>query len=251
MNTQFLAKTHPQQAILIIHSVFYPMLQIKVKVRVRAVCVRLLPAFVLSWTADILVRPAVRRCRGRPPPPVVVEVRVLILRGVVFFLLLWQPFWRNNCACDKQQDLQLCRIMSIFISRRGIKKGKNAPSNVRSRSAPHATTWCWISPLRYTMIIGTRLSGRFGMHLSPTMLTNLVRGWRAASVRICVNARSDAGCPSLYRKHTTPVPRPFPFAFPFSSPFRSSSSSWSSSSSSTGALTPGSSTALASVTSRV
>lgn len=71
------------------------------------------------------------------------------------------------------------------------------------------------------------MSGKLGIHLSPTMETNFVRGYRVASTRMCSNARSLWGMlgrrisictvnkgtahtytyPSLYKKHTTPVPR--------------------------------------------
>ena len=52
----------------------------------------------------------------------------------------------------------------------------------------HATSCCLISPFLYTSIMGTRESGRSGMHLFPTMEMNFVRGYRCASVRICWKA---------------------------------------------------------------
>ena len=39
------------------------------------------------------------------------------------------------------------------------------------------------------MNIGCRESGRFGMHLSPTIETNFVRGCLAANIRTCSEAR--------------------------------------------------------------
>jgi hypothetical protein len=52
----------------------------------------------------------------------------------------------------------------------------HVPSSLRSRSAAQATICCLIWPFLYMMSIGIRVSGRFGMHLSPTMDTNFVRG---------------------------------------------------------------------------
>lgn len=141
---------------------------------------------------------------------------------------------------------------------------KNAPSILRSLSLAHPTICCLISPLRYTRIIGILPSGKFGMHLSPTIETNFVRGCRAASVCICWKVRSDAGIlyddvnevnykvvkthPSLYRKQTTPVPLPDAID---RERLWSSVSLASRSSSTVGDTKESSSTLLASVISRV
>lgn len=72
-------------------------------------------------------------------------------------------------------------------------RGECLPSGARFLSAPQATIWRRMSPLRYTMIMGIRASGRSGMHLSPTMETNFVRGYLAARWWICLKVMSLLG----------------------------------------------------------
>jgi hypothetical protein len=60
----------------------------------------------------------------------------------------------------------------------------------RSLSAPQATIWLRISPFRYKINIGIREAGRLGMHLSPTIERNFVRGYFWARIRTCLHALS-------------------------------------------------------------